>query len=111
MIAAICIRSGINAKKDKRDTLSMLKIDKPNRMSIVSDDLLPMIKKVRDYTTWGKVSDETVKKLGIKEGRGVVFTKGLGPPKKGYRSTKRTYPKGSLGDRGDKINQLIERML
>ncbi len=35
----------------------------------------------------------------------------LHPPKKGYKSIKLTYPKGALGYRGEKINELLERMI
>ncbi len=36
----------------------------------------------------------------------------LNPPLKGFRkSIKRPYPKGALGDRKDKINELLSRML
>jgi large subunit ribosomal protein L30 len=35
----------------------------------------------------------------------------LTPPKHGFKSTTRQYPKGSLGNRGDAINELIERMI
>ena len=35
----------------------------------------------------------------------------LHPPKKGYRHIKKPYPKGALGYRGDKINELLNRMV
>lgn len=34
----------------------------------------------------------------------------LHSPRKGFKNTKRVYPDGSLGDRGDDINELIRRM-
>lgn len=34
----------------------------------------------------------------------------LHSPRKGYKNTKQVYPDGSLGDRGDDINDLIRRM-
>lgn len=35
----------------------------------------------------------------------------LHPPTKGYRHVKRPYPKGALGYRGEKINELLRRMV
>lgn len=35
---------------------------------------------------------------------------GLHPPRKGYKNTRRRYPEGSLGYRGDEINDLLRRM-
>jgi large subunit ribosomal protein L30 len=35
----------------------------------------------------------------------------LTPPKKGHKSIKEHYPKGSLGYWGDKINDLLKRMV
>jgi large subunit ribosomal protein L30 len=35
----------------------------------------------------------------------------LTPPKHGFKSTARQYPKGSLGSRSDAINEIIERMI
>ena len=35
----------------------------------------------------------------------------LNPPSKGFKSTKRHYPDGSLGYRGEEINKLLSRMI
>jgi len=35
----------------------------------------------------------------------------LTPPSKGHKSIKKHYPDGSLGDWGDKINELIKKMI
>ena len=35
----------------------------------------------------------------------------LHPPRKGHKSTKKHYPKGSLGYHGEDINKLLERMI
>ncbi|MCX6775474.1 MAG: 50S ribosomal protein L30 [Candidatus Micrarchaeota archaeon] len=35
----------------------------------------------------------------------------LHPPRKGYRHIKKPYPQGALGYRGDKINELLKRMV
>ena len=81
------------------------------------------MEKAKDYITWGEVSDEALKKMSsakdIKKGddkehpfKGQVFN--LAPPKKGYESKgiKKTFVQGgALGYRGEKINELIERMI
>ncbi len=35
----------------------------------------------------------------------------LSPPSKGYRSVRRDFPRGDLGNREEKINELIKRMI
>jgi len=35
----------------------------------------------------------------------------LNPPKHGYKATRLPYPRGDLGNREDKINELLERMI
>ena len=35
----------------------------------------------------------------------------LSPPRKGYKSLKKHYPRGALGYRREKINELLKRML
>lgn len=34
----------------------------------------------------------------------------LHPPRKGYKNIRRVYPDGSIGNRGDDVNELIRRM-
>ena len=67
-----------------------------------------MLKTAKDFVTWGPASDETIKKL---EAKGKPPYR-LHPPLKGWgASIKKSFPKGALGNRGEKINELIERML
>jgi large subunit ribosomal protein L30 len=47
----------------------------------------------------------TLTGLGIKK----VFR--LHPPKGGYKSTKHSYPRGSLGYMGEEVNTLLKRMI
>ena len=35
----------------------------------------------------------------------------LNPPSKGYKSVRKFFPKGDLGYRGEKINELLKRMI
>jgi large subunit ribosomal protein L30 len=103
-------------------------------------EVLGMIKKVRNYTAYGDIDKETLAKIIEKRGKKVDKAKKtekadkiaeemfsgkiekkfedfnikpyfpLHPPRKGIKS-KLHYPKGVLGDHGDKIKLLIERML
>jgi large subunit ribosomal protein L30 len=110
-----------------------------------------MLQIIKDYTTWGEISKETLSKLlssrgmlvgdkpitdeylksatsygGIEKLSDALLDNTvkykdiprvkplfrLNPPKKGYRTVKRSFVnRGSLGYRKEKINALIERML
>lgn len=99
-----------------------------------------MIKKVTDFVTYGEVNDKTLENLVAKRGRmagdrkieqkeaKAIVTKikntknmkeiegfkpvfRMNPPRKGFGGIKQAYPKGALGNRGDKINELLERMM
>jgi len=100
-----------------------------------------MIRAAKDYITWGEISDEMLHKLIEKRGRKIgnkrLTTDGevkaavkilhdgknlkdteikpvfrLIPAKGGFKfSIKDNYPRGEIGYRGDKINELLERMI
>ncbi len=101
---------------------------------------LGMIKKIKDYVAWGEIDKEVFKWMLKKWGRkgrkrlepdfdvdkfteeffsgkttfkdyGINPVFRLHPPRKGYRSIKRPYPKGALGYWGEQINELIKRMI
>lgn len=132
MYAIVKIRGTINARPDVKDTLKMLNLHKINGCTIIHDSpsYRGMLQKVKDYVTWGEVdetiakqllmranvpdADEALKKLqdGIPfKDIGEPFV-GLHPPRKGYRGIKRPFSMGgSAGYRGQRINELLERML
>jgi len=99
-----------------------------------------MLKKVKDYVAYGEIDRELFKKMLKKWGRvgrkrldesfdiekitqeifennkklrdfGINSYFRLHPPRKGHKSTKKHYPKGSLGYHGEDINKLLERMI
>ena len=99
-----------------------------------------MVQKVKDFVTWGEINEKTLEKMVTARGRlegdkpldekkaKEVSTKllkakkmkdveGIKPffrlacPKKGFEGIKQDFPKGALGYRGEKINDLIERMM
>lgn len=139
-IAIIRIRGCVGVKKSIKDTLNMLRLYKKNYCSVfkVTKSILGMVKKVKDYVTWGEIDDETFSLLIRKRGepyKGLeTDTKGkirykkfiivngkkykpffrLQPPKGGFerKGIKVAFKAGGvLGYRGAKINDLIKKML
>jgi large subunit ribosomal protein L30 len=132
---------GITGIKTKiEDTLNMLRLYKYNYCSVLPNNPIyaGMLKKAKDYITWGEIDDETFKILVDK--RGEEFhgreedSKGkikyndfvvannkkikkyfrLNPPRKGFERNgiKHSFQQGgALGYRGEKINDLIKRMV
>ncbi len=104
-----------------------------------NDSYNGMLQKSRDYVTWGEISDDVLLKLLEKRGRKVgdirlndkevasivaeLKSKGkvpegvkpvfrLNPPSKGFdNGIKHHFPDGELGYRGEKINELLLRMI
>jgi large subunit ribosomal protein L30 len=139
MITIIRIRGTVKAKHEIVDTLKMLRLSRKHSCVIVNEKQDGMIKKVKDYITWGEISDDVLKKLIIKRARLVgnkrldaakadsvmeeIKTKPakkwsikpvfrLSPPSKGFHGSIRLpYPKGELGNRKAEINKLLEKMI
>lgn len=120
-LAVIQIRGTINAKKEIRDTLKFLNLQRKHACAIVSDtpNYAGMLNKVKDYVTFGEISEDVEKKIiskrGIKNSDGKLkpFFR-LHPPKGGFerKGIKKTFKEGGvLGNRGKEMSKLIERML
>ncbi len=142
MYAVVRVRGSVDVRKEIKDTLRMLRLTRVNHCVLVRKDpkIEGMIKKVKDFVTWGEIVDKTLenlvsrrgrmvgdKKLEGKEAKGMltrikkvknlkeiegfkpVFR--MNPPRKGYEGIKQPFPKGALGYRGEKINELLERMM
>lgn len=142
-IAVIKLRSNMAARRDVKDTFSLLKLFRKNNLVVVDDSpsMKGMIAKVKDFVTYGPVSKDVFKEVLEKRGRlsgnkklkevpaGFVdaFFEGkkklkdinvnpvfrLSPPRKGFErgGIRMQYPKGALGNRKEKINDLIKRMI
>jgi large subunit ribosomal protein L30 len=140
-IAVIQIRGVIKTVGTVKDTLTMLKLYNKNYCVVVeaTPQNLGMIKKVKDFVTYGEVEDSVLNDLIAKRGEEYTGpetdTKGkieykrkyfesngkkykkyfrLCPPRKGYgrKGIKTPFTKGgALGYRGTKINDLIKRMI
>ncbi|MEM3373848.1 MAG: uL30 family ribosomal protein [Candidatus Woesearchaeota archaeon] len=130
-IAVIRIRGDVNLRQEVKDTFKHLNLLRKNVCVILDNtpENLGQVVKVKDYVTWGEVSDEVIKMLFEKRGElykgnkdnfvefnGKKYKKyfRLNMPKKGFGTKGIKYPfnkGGALGYRGDKINDLIMRML
>jgi large subunit ribosomal protein L30 len=152
-IAVVRVRGSISAQREARETLDMLRLARTNHAVLVDSrpEFVGMLKRVRNYVTWGKASKETVALLLKERGRlaggkkltdeyaqkigykslgelaeavascKVEYWKLLGvqpvfklhPPSKGFKGkTKKSYGAGGeAGYRGERINELIKRMV
>jgi len=138
--AAVRVRGLTGVKTKIADTLNMLRLYKNNYCSVLPNNpiYMGMLKKAKDYITWGEIDDETFKMLVDKRGEEFngreADSKGkikyndfvvinnkkikksfrLNPPRKGFgrKGIKNPFTSGgALGYRGEKINDLIKRMV
>jgi len=139
-LAAIRVRGLTGIRTGTEDTLRMLRLYKNNYCCILPNKptCVGMLKKAKDYITWGEIDEETFKMLVEKRGeeyKGKEFDKKkkikyddffvfsdkkikkyfrLNPPRKGFerKGIKHSYQQGgALGYRGENINDLIRRMV
>lgn len=141
MYAVIRLRGTVKAKKEVIDTLKMLRLNRKMHCVLIKEtpDLKGMVRRVKDYVTWGEINDDILKLLIQKRGRKIgnrrvskeevnkIFNEiknnniknsgikpvfRLTPPSKGFKkSIKQHYPKGELGYRRKEINELLKRMI
>ncbi len=124
-IAVIRIRGLTGVRRDIKETLEMLRLRRKYACVVLkgTPSVLGMINKAKDYVTWGPIDDKTKKLLIEKRGKKFKDKDGkeklkpffrLSPPRKGFerKGTKVSFKiGGALGDRGEKINELVERMV
>ena len=121
--AVIRVRGLVRVKKEINDTMNILGLYRKNYCVFVDKKDLGMIKKIKDYVTYGEIDKETedilvknkAEKTKNKEGKDVIkrFFR-LNSPKKGFgrKGIKVSFvAKGALGNRGEKINDLLKRMI
>jgi large subunit ribosomal protein L30 len=131
LIAAVRVRGRVNVRHSITETLNRLRLKRVNNCVVIKmdDSFYGMIKECASYITYGEIDEPTLDRLikgsGLKidpkeimEGRydmkelrkKLPFR--LHPPRRGYRSIKRTVKQGgSLGYMGPGINSLIQRMV
>ena len=139
VIAIVRVLGPIDVRPQIKKTMELLRLTRRNHCVFVGENVqsLPgMLKKCKDYVTWGPVSSEAVKMVVEKRGRlpgdkkvdkkdvdtvvkaiekgektGIKPVFRLHPPRKGWKSTKYRYPNGALGSRGEKMKELLKRMI
>ena len=138
-IVVVLVRGIVGVTQKVKDTLTFLNLSRKNHCSVIDGNPINegMLQKVKDYATWGEIDDSTFKELVEKRGEeykgrtsdrkgkyhyktldvsGKKYKKyfRLNPPRKGFgrKGVKMAFKVGgALGYRGDKINDLIRRML
>ncbi len=108
-VAIIRIRGEVGVRGDIKDTLRMLGVSHKHNMSVhkVSPPIMGMIRKAQGYITFGTVSKEIADEFGLKQ------TVKMHPPRGGYERKGIKVPfkvGGALGNRGDKMSVLIDKM-
>ncbi|MBU1111156.1 MAG: uL30 family ribosomal protein [archaeon] len=140
MLAAVLVRGMNKVRTSVKDTLKMLNLNHTNQCVILNNSSINigMLKKVKDYLTWGEIDDATLNELVEKcgeefkareadskgkikynkyfehNGKKVNKTFRLNPPRKGFGRKGVKVPftmSGGLGYRGEKINDLLKRMI
>lgn len=138
-LAVVRIRSKVGMRETMFRTLKMLRLYRRNYCSVIENtpSTKGMVEKVKSFVTFGEISDEFYAKLIEKKGEPFLGrtqdSKGkikysfaehagkkykpffrLSPPRKGFgrKGIKTPFSQGgALGDRGEKISELIERMI
>ncbi|MBI4147284.1 uL30 family ribosomal protein [Candidatus Woesearchaeota archaeon] len=129
-LAVVLVRGMVKVVKPIKETLMMLNLNRKNHCVVIEDTPAynGMLFKVKDYITWGEIDEATfaelVHKRGqLSDGRGKsVEINGkkykrhfaLNPPLKGFgrKGIKTSFKVGGgLGYRGEKMNDLVKRML
>lgn len=139
-LAVVSVRGVIKARSDVVQTLEILNLKNQNHCVVLpaTPSVVGMLRKVKDYVTWGEIDsklyDELIKKRGelytgrLEDRKGKIkYTKyilhdgkkykkyfRLSPPKGGFerKGIKKSFSQGgALGYRKDKIQELIKKMI
>ena len=138
-LAVVLVRGLIDMNQPLKDALRVLRLHRKNHCVVVADNPVSrgMLNKVKDYVTWGEISSETYTELVERRGKefkarqtdgkkkysyATIEFKGkkykpyfaLNPPLKGFgrKGIKVAFRAGgALGNRGEKMNDLIKRMI
>lgn len=115
-VAVLLIRGRINLSGSVRQTLDQLGLSRKHACAVVEESasVKGMLQRVKDCVTWGAVSEETVKQLQSKSKDEKRIRCHLHPPRGGYgkKGIKKPFAQGgALGARGEKMDDLVKRML
>jgi large subunit ribosomal protein L30 len=136
MILVIRISGHVEMRTDFEETMFRMRLRKKYSAVLLKEtkDTQHLLQAVRNFVAFGPIDQKTLEELISKRAKSsdkkrvdakrtaeIILTEGiekagikpffrLHPPRKGIDS-KLHYPKGVLGDNGDKINELVRRML
>lgn len=140
-LCIIRIRGEVGVRRDVEETLNRLRLKRKYSCIVLAnpkDEQIGMIKRVKDFTAFGEISNEIFEKLLEKRGQLIDKSKKINakmavkeiesgkkyeelnlkpffrlhPPRKGIKSKENFgVGKGVLGNHKEKINELLERML
>jgi len=70
-LLVIRMRGEVNASRDELETLKLLHLHRNFHATILTDNaaMRGMLQKVKDYVTWGEISEQAVEQLLAKRGR------------------------------------------
>lgn len=110
-IAILRVRGTVRREHDVRKVFETFGLNQKNHCTIVEDSphVQGMLKIIAPFATWGPVEEKVLGQLKSKD---KIIR--LSPPKKGYgrKGVKVPYKKGgTCGNRGEKINELLMRMV
>ncbi len=130
LLAVVRVRGTNNVRESIGHTLERLNLKQVNNLSLVqgTESNMGMIRKCNSYITYGEVQQDVLEKLLERKGIKASAAELMGgkkrikelvdlpihmhPPKRGYRNIKAGFnAKGDLGYRGEKINELLKRMM
>jgi len=112
MIAAVRVRGQVDVPVKIQATLDSIGIRKKNQVVLVEEDNEAhkgMLKKAKDYLTYGQISDETAEKIREKAGEENVVS--LSPPSGGFKATKKNVNEGGALGKRDDMDELLHKML
>lgn len=112
-VAIVRVRGDVRITHEVRRTFEQLNLRQKNHCVVVEDTpvIKGMIHALSSYVTFGPVTDATIAAMK-KRLDGKVYR--MNPPRKGYgrKGIKIAFSQGgALGNRGEKINDLVLRMV
>lgn len=124
-LVAVLIRSYTQAKPNIRKTLELLKLTTKNSIGFYNTDTISkgMIRRVKDYITFGEVDSDFINdfvsknnpiKNNKKSEKYISYIFNMQPPIGGYgrKGIKTAFVVGgALGNRDEKIKDLIKKMI
>lgn len=141
MITIIRISGKVNLNKKIEESFNRLRLRKKYTCVVIREnpEVIKEIRNIRNFAAYGIINEETLIKLIKFRGKLIGNSKkkidnpdkitkdflsgkklselgikpffGLHPPRGGMKSAKLHYPRGVLGNQGDDINKLIDKML